>query len=169
MHFADLSPCTYSGGPDHAENWRVPLLSIGWIDDDRPYLKGSVDSLVKIKLKELLRNMQEEFPYLAHLGTHECTLCQAKHRSGSGIQFSNIVLFVPGADCVYATPGMVGHYIDEHGYAPPQAFCQSVMRCPRCTSLAYREELCTTNGGPIPFPVPMIGRDGRVMGWKFEA
>jgi hypothetical protein len=34
-------------------------------------------------------------------------------------------------------PSLAAHYILAHGYAPPQEFCDAVLRCPPMRSPAY--------------------------------
>ena len=54
---------------------------------------------------------------------------------------------VPGEQRVYVAPELVLHYMNAHGYQPPEEFCTAVMRCPRMGTPEYRQALLTA-GGP---------------------
>jgi hypothetical protein len=53
-------------------------------------------------------------------------------------------LFVPDNTSVYVTPRLVLHYIEAHGYSPPDEFCAAVMRCPEMCSLEYFDAVKAT-------------------------
>jgi len=50
-------------------------------------------------------------------------------------------LLIPGISQVYITPSMVLHYIFQHHYRAPDAFCDAVSRCPTIGTRAYFEAL----------------------------
>jgi hypothetical protein len=55
-------------------------------------------------------------------------------------------LFIPGKGMIYVAPVSISHYIDAHGYQPPDSFYQAVEQCPRMRSSAYFQALLA-NGG----------------------
>ena len=67
-----------------------------------------------------------------------------------GPGWSQEVVIVPGVNLVYAAPGGVIHYIDEHGYAPSAEFVSAVLTSPDCGSPEYFESLRTANAGRHP-------------------
>lgn len=50
-----------------------------------------------------------------------------------------INLYIPSADCVYVAPSLIVHYIEAHGYRPPDSFCRAVLDCPPNTQRCYFE------------------------------
>jgi hypothetical protein len=44
------------------------------------------------------------------------------------MSFRNV--FVPGIDCLYVAPEILSHYVQFHGYAPPEEFQHAVLACP---------------------------------------
>jgi len=60
------------------------------------------------------------------MGFHECEFCSPtgaeKLAMGTG------ELWVPGTgDLIYVAPKLVAHYIEAHGYLPPQEFMEAVV------------------------------------------
>lgn len=54
-------------------------------------------------------------------GFHVCPFCsQDAPETGNG------EIHVAGTDCVYVAPALVGHYVTNHGYRPPEAFIEAV-------------------------------------------
>lgn len=51
------------------------------------------------------------------------------------------LLIVPGVHAAYVAPSLIAHYIDSHGYAPPDEFQRAVVDCPTMKSAAYRRAL----------------------------
>jgi hypothetical protein len=135
-YFADLSPCTYF----RIEGPTPRLLAIGWLDSDLPSAPGAVSESVRRRLAALCPEPWCPFLYL---GTHPCGLCVRAaglppQRHGSPeFPCCNGTVFIPGNGCVYATPMMIEHYIDAHGYRAPDEFCEAVLACPPMWSDEY--------------------------------
>lgn len=133
-YFADLSPCTYFG-PSAGR-----LIAIGWLDRDHPRATGSVTSAW---FRSLALLAQDPWQPGTYAGSHRCELCV--HTGGpSSIQFEDITirvgvanLFIPADDGVYVAPSLALHYIDAHGYVPPDAFQRAVEDCPPMRSMDY--------------------------------
>lgn len=73
---------------------------------------------------------------------------------GNKVQIGSASLLVPNqAGKIFVTPSLVAHYIDAHGYVPPEEFQRAVLECPPMGSLSYRRALLerglrpTTTGG----------------------
>lgn len=143
-HYADLSPCDYLPLADA----RKPL-AIGWLDAESPYPKGDVDEQFMAKLVELLVDPWQ--PAVA-MGRHECPFCRFSGGPAT-FQFGNTTarmgvsnLFVPATGVIYVAPSLILHYIDSHGYAPPEEFRRGVMECPTMKSIQYLKAILA-NGG----------------------
>jgi hypothetical protein len=153
--YADLEPCTYF----RHESDR--LLAVGWLERKYPYNRGTADLRVIDRFAEFLVNQGLHFP-LAFLGSHSCSLCPSddvrweqraddrwKYVAGGAllrIEFKGkrtplgiTNLFVPGKSVVYVAPSLMLHYMADHGYVPPQAFCDALLSCPPIGSEAYYE------------------------------
>jgi hypothetical protein len=62
-------------------------------------------------------------------------------RDGFVVNFGAKNLYIPGEACIYVAPSMIAHYVDVHGYEPPAAFWEAVMKCPEMGSDSYRQAL----------------------------
>jgi len=151
MHFADLTSCRYHGGPFDAENWAVPLLAIGWLEEPHPFPTGQVPAPLVSKLRALVAQTKAEYRQFGFRGIHVCSLCSSKQQ-GSPREpgWSQENLFVPGAEEVFVTPGGILHYIEDHSYLPPSSFLAAVSCCPDVDSIAYRQALRQANAGVQP-------------------
>jgi hypothetical protein len=154
VYFADLDLCTYASAHTHADNWRVPLRAVKWLEHPHPFVHGLVPVPVRTRLRALLQGSLTAFPYHGFCGLHHCSICHPVGVSISvpPLSLSAHNLLVPGNGCVYAAPGAIEHYFDVHSYCPPDEFCEAVLRCPDCDAPQYREALRQVNGGPIPLP-----------------
>ena len=143
--YNDLSPCLYFG---QEESYK--LIAVGWLDAEHNYASGSVDELFTNKLFELLHKPWAPF-YL--LGFAECPFCQLQSHKitfhGTSIIVGSLNLFIPGQGYLYAAPSLIAHYILEHGYAPPQEFCDAVLHCPPMGSPEYFQAIVAN--GPESF------------------
>jgi hypothetical protein len=54
------------------------------------------------------------------------------------------VLYVPSGTQLYVSPNNVAHYIDAHGYCPPEEFQRAVLECPDMRSIGYMRALLAT-------------------------
>jgi hypothetical protein len=146
--FADLAVCTYFEDSDPEPIQSFGLLAIGWLERGHEYTHGAVDERVRARLIPLIQHVWSPFQYL---GGHPCHLCldsgghEAHAIPGHPNSFLN--LLIPGNGCVYASPELIGHYIDVHEYAPPEEFCIAVLACPPMWSDAYIDAL-RANGTP---------------------
>lgn len=153
--FADLTPCTYFN-PD-----ADTLLAVGWLEGDHQFTRGPIDQAVVDRFAEMIWNQGRHFP-AAFLGGHGCTLCDAasgqpQNSDGSrtiasydcglsGMRYNGVKtdvgirnLFVPGKGVLYVAPSLMLHYMVDHGYAPPQEFCEALLSCPPIGSEEYYE------------------------------
>lgn len=116
MHFDDLSHDTYLGKCPH-------VRSVAWLGADHAFTTGVPPADLVPLLKQHLNNHWSVF---AAAGTHGCEFCEAEGR----VHRDSRNLFIPGPDTIYFAPGMIVHYIEQHGYLPPQVFIESLRHCP---------------------------------------
>jgi hypothetical protein len=130
---ADSSPCTCLPIED-SDNVRA----IGWLERDRPFATGGVPPAVYVRLSKLLRDPWQ--PIVA-MGPHECDLCRfAAEARGTRN------LFVPGDAVIFVCPELILHYMNAHGYAPPDEFCTAVLKCPDTRTMEYKRLLLASGG-----------------------
>lgn len=131
--FPDLSPYSYSGRP---LAWlELPVLNVGWLGREGPFVAGETSPLFRERLAMFCRPA-----YLIRLtrGLHMCEVCWPSERywpdwrvlppdnplwQGCG----NGEVWVMGRGVVYAAPALIGHYVDAHDYCPPAAFIEAVL------------------------------------------
>lgn len=142
-YYADFTVCDYFPSGE----WLCRLIAVGWIEHGRPFPQGEVRSDLTTKI----RNLREEFgrwrPDLAVRGQHVCSICRASHGEPAPLDGSDINLFIPHPGFVFVAPGRVDHYIDHHGYLPPESFIDAVLACPSPSTDAYRDRLSASNRG----------------------
>jgi hypothetical protein len=118
-YFPDLTPHTYT--PIHGQQ----VLNVGWLDVDYPFPTGETSS----EFREALRLLCEH-PIFLHRGFHPCPFCphsfgwppaQSERRGNGQIR-------VKGFNGIwYAAPKLICHYVDKHGYLPPEPFVDAVL------------------------------------------
>ena len=134
MWFEDLTPLTYI--PVDAK-----LIAVGWLDREHAYPSGDVDRAVYTALVEMLKNPWQPG---AFGGWHDCNLCRYRSESRGS---SN--LFIPFEGQLFVAPEMIAHYMNAHGYRPPDVFCQAVLTCPRMRSMDYLRAVKACGGAKL--------------------
>jgi hypothetical protein len=125
--YEDLAPCDYFGAE------RAPQLrAVGWLERGRPFPTGTVAAEVYARLVELVK---EPWQPGIFMGFHRCDLCMYEGLSGKRN------LFVPAGDKAFVCPELVTHYMNAHGYRPPDEFCAAVLACPPMRSMPYLKAL----------------------------
>lgn len=108
------------------------LRAVGWLERGRSFLTGPVKVAVYEKLLELLRDPWE--PVVA-MGLHNCDLCQYEGPPGSRN------LYIPGDGIAFVCPELIAHFMNAHGYRPPDEFCTAVLACPPMRSQSYLKSI----------------------------
>jgi hypothetical protein len=141
-----MTVCTYfdRGGPSE---WLCRLMAIGWLEKGREYNKGGVGAEIVEKLKSLSQAFVGTFPSVIYRGLHTCTLCPIPTVGYDSLPGSDINLFIPTRGFVYVAPGRIDHYIEVHGYSPPEGFAEAVLTCPNPRSSEYRKRMAESNRG----------------------
>jgi hypothetical protein len=131
MWFEDLGRCTYFPAD-------VPLVAVGWLDFQRPFATGTTDRTVYLALIGLLKNPWQP---MVSAGFHECNLCQFEAEARGVAN-----LFVPADGKIFVCPELIVHYINAHGYKPPENFCAAVLSCPPMRSMQYLKAISSQGG-----------------------
>lgn len=142
MYFPDMSVNLYDcfWGRDNP----IPIPSVrmvGWLEYPHEYTKGKVDETILQKLEELFKT---RCCIIQHKGYHYCDLCEespewSTHPKGSR------VLWVKAENGYFAAPSLITHYIQVHGYCPPEQFLRAVREFvpdPNWDLYGLRQELC---------------------------
>ena len=137
MWFEDLSPCTYFSVD-------ASLVAVGWLERGKPYSTGGADSRVYRALVEMAKDPWQPF---VCAGAHECDLCRFEPEAGGSAN-----LFIPADGTLYVSPTMIVHYMNAHGYAPPDPFCHAVLACPPMRSMAYLRAIKACGGARMLHP-----------------
>jgi len=136
----DLSTRAYLA---HGDNVRA----VGWLEAGHPFIVGQAPAEFLAVLKA---HAAKAFQPVLFRGMHRCSLCAGEERRRWG--YRN--LLVPTVGLLYVAPELVLHYIEGHGYQPPEEFIAAVLACPDQGSAAYFELL-------RPFEDCWRGRTGR--------
>jgi len=121
--FANLSPCRYFG-----DEFSDCLVAVGWLGRDKSFSTGPVDGRVYSTLIEMLKNPWQ--PVFV-MGFHNCDLCLYDGTPG------HKNLFIPNGRSAFVAPELIVHYMNAHGYRPPEEFCNAVLACPPMKSMDY--------------------------------
>ena len=129
----DLSAWAGNGLGEHAR-------AVGWLDPVHEFSTGTVSIGFFERLVALLKSPWQP---AAAAGRHRCAFCKftggpsSISYAGDTIVLGSSVLVVPSANALFVAPSMIAHYVDAHGYSPPQAFMEAVLNCPEMRSIPY--------------------------------
>jgi len=128
-YFPDGSPYSYV-----AEAQKDVAFNIGWLDKDVAYQTGDVPAEFVGRLRDICRSGVNRTR-----GLHQCNLCPPDQATTwvepTTIRGSAADYVVGGAEIrvlsrdgtVYASPDMIIHYVESHGYRPPEEFIEAVL------------------------------------------
>ncbi|MCA1223021.1 DUF7919 family protein [Streptomyces sp. 8L] len=120
-YYPDLSPYTYDSSDQE-------MLNVGWLSRDHPFNIGTAPSGLVPALVELARE-----PVNVQRGMHFCELCPdfltARENTSRGDLFigSGEIRVTGRQGIAYASPVMIVHYVEQHGYLPPADYCAAVL------------------------------------------
>jgi hypothetical protein len=150
MWYEDLSTYEYEApdfaGPEGGGAPTAVTLNVGWLERGRAFATGDVAGAVV----ERLRLLGEHAPTQVMRGWHYCDLCP-QDVDDDDLARSHAEIRVVGADgSRYAPPTLIEHYVTAHGYSPPRAFVDALMRVAGLSWEAAQEgTLCLGCGGPL--------------------
>jgi hypothetical protein len=125
--FEDRSRCGYFG-----DQIADCLTAVGWLERGRAFTSGAVNADIYSKLLTLLNDPWQ--PGVS-MGSHNCDLCLYEGQSGTK------KLFIPASNFAFVCPELITHYMNAHGYRPPDEFCQTVLACPPMRSMPSMKAL----------------------------
>lgn len=137
-YYADLSSCDYFG------RWQDVLQAVGWLELNHSSTKGEVS---KDFFAALMGLAKDPWQPVAVAGHQRCDFCRFSggpselRFEGGAVALGTANIFVPAKEHVYVSPTLIVHYIDAHGYAPPDEYQEAVLRCPQMKSFAYLKEM----------------------------
>ena len=125
MFIEDLSPNGYFATG-------ASIRAVGWLEQGHEYRKGEVPQDFLAKLRE---HIAEAYQPVFFMGVYGCTLCLEHPPYG----VRN--LLIPTPACLYVAPELIVHYVERHGYCPPDEFIKAVVNCPPQKTPLYVELL----------------------------
>jgi hypothetical protein len=129
VHDGDAFTSTFGGQLEPG------LIAVGWLDAGVPYQRGDVPREFVERLRERCRNGINRTR-----GFHRCPLCARSAQPDlpptTTVASASGNFVVGGAEirvdgpsgARYASPDMVIHYVEEHGYRPPDDYIDGVLR-----------------------------------------
>jgi hypothetical protein len=145
-YYKDFTVCGYFSGGD----WLCRLIAVGWVEQGRSFETGHVVAEVTEKLQVLREEFEQTFRRILFRGLHNCSICKVSSPDRALLDRSHVNLFIPYRGFVFVAPGRIDHYIETHGYRPPESFMDAVLACPPPSGADYRELLTTANRGVKP-------------------
>jgi hypothetical protein len=116
--FPDMGPVSLVAAGEH-------VRAIAWLHPDHPYITGAVPTAFLTRLKEFIGRPSragDDFCFPGFGGLHTCEFCARAHGAGN--------FGLPSGDLLFIFPDMIVHYIEVHGYKPPDQFIEALMRSP---------------------------------------
>jgi hypothetical protein len=122
-YFRDLTPYSFLSAAEHVD---PNLLNVGWLSRWHSFSTGVVETQLLEKLLRLCRTRMR-----LTRGVHRCDICNVFPMfmtiDGERIPLRNGEIRVLGTNGkVYASPTLICHYIDKHGYCLPAKFLDAV-------------------------------------------
>lgn len=116
--------------------WGADVRAVGWLSSAHPFARGPVPTAFTTALQAHLASLWQEVP--VYCGFHQCDLPHQlrrrpwwrRSRVRDELPRGHLQLYIPTATCLYIAPQLIGHYISDHGYRPPEEFIDALMVCP---------------------------------------
>jgi hypothetical protein len=150
--YIDMEPCDYFG-----PSLPSSVVAVAWLggpvhQPDSPPSPVFFDALTAL--------LVDPWQPCAFPGRFPCELCLFSggpgelSYGGRTIRLGTNNLFVADEDRVYVAPSLIAHYIDAHGYRPPDVFQRAVLACPPMKSVAYLASIGRHGMRRLAAPVP---------------
>ncbi|WP_419736486.1 hypothetical protein [Pseudomonas sp. COR18] len=149
--FPDLTDYSYGIAPYILKG----VKNVGWIDVESEFSTGDMPISTFNKLKSLVDGAGCVKPLVEPLREFPvCELCgEIKLFGSSGRLIPDSGLWIPGREVVYASPVMILHYIEVHGYLPPVEYISAIdaldENIPFVADDLYRERLWHSEWGKL--------------------
>jgi hypothetical protein len=100
-------------------------LNVGWLGKGRPFEVSETPEA----FRAALRRICDDNPVRLCCGHHVCEFCLgAQWADPYFSDMGNGEIWVRDAGGVwYAAPRLIIHYVEKHGYCPPQAFIEAIL------------------------------------------
>lgn len=153
--FTDLSPYNYLRSSPAEKN-------VGWIGPTSQFEAMNADESFLDRLWCYCK-----ISVAPTRGIHDCELCDSRRtriaeRHGETLLLGSAEIRVfSSAGDVYAAPNLIYHYVQAHGYRPPDEFIQAVQNGLLPDSSAYLERLSELGWPWERTESPSIGADRR--------
>lgn len=128
MHFEDLTAYRY-----YLPFELSGVRNVGWLDASHPYPTGEVSESLVCKLREIVcaRHSIADAHVNLVRGIHPCNLCGEERVeiscANAKVLLGMSEIWLPESERYFASPSLVLHYIERHGYVPPKEFSAAVM------------------------------------------
>jgi len=123
MYFSEMSFYSY-----YLKKSLENVLNVGWLSEAGNFPKGEVSRGFIEKLGELLiSNHPADYKINRIRGVHPCNICKKRDFDNFHIGSCEILIPRNKEGFFFASPSMILHYVEEHGYAPPEDYIKAVM------------------------------------------
>ena len=123
MYYADLTQCRDL--ETFAQFAGRTLLAVGWLEPGHVFPQGTPD----VALAATLAKYAPAYGVGFFSGSHHCGFCVSARNGafrGAPEGWRNLFFQVPGQDAIIVVPELIAHYIEAHGYQPPELFRDAV-------------------------------------------
>ncbi len=124
MYIPDLSPYCY----------RLPyclngVQTVGWLDASHDFPVGNPSNELIDKLRVLIKTRTKTFDLHVNTvrGIHPCNFCGEDIQLDRKTMLGMSEIWIPSGELWLATPSLVIHYMEAHGYIPPNVFSDGVI------------------------------------------
>jgi hypothetical protein len=146
FHFDDLTSYTHQIAPFVMNG----VKNVGWLNFADDFPKGEVAPEIFEKLKIIAGGSDVFRPLVEPLReSPKCPVCGELELLGvNGRALPNAELWIPSAECIYASPIAILHYIEFHDYLPPAKYVAAIteldLSTPFAANAIYREKLVSS-------------------------
>lgn len=121
MHVRDLDPYTYIEGFVVAG-----VQAVGWLARGERFPSGSLSANLVQRLADVASH-----PVNQSRGFHRCEFCGRRQVAvatsrGKRVLLGSAELWLPGRLTMFASPNLIVHYIEAHGYLPPKEYLEAL-------------------------------------------
>ncbi len=124
-----------------------PQLCVGWLDSRFGFPTRAPDDELVARLWRIAA-----YSVRPMRGSHSCEFCSQRAlykeiSAGAFVSVGHAELVVTDGLVWYVAPNMVAHYVEAHGYDPPEGFRRAVLEGPEPFSLEYERTLARYTEG----------------------
>jgi hypothetical protein len=111
------------------------VRAVGWLARGQPFQTGEVaDDFFRALHEHVCAAWQP----VGMPGIHLCEFCAQPLPNGRFVG-GNSNVWIPCGDRVFVAPALILHYIEVHGYRPPEEFVDAVLAAPHQGSREFHE------------------------------